>query len=414
MKIKKVLSREIYDSRGWPTVECEIILENGVSVRAAAPSGLSRGKHEAHVLVDNGSRLMGRGMQKAVESIEKNIAPLLEGKEPSLVELDMQMIELDGTEEKSVLGANSMIAASMAVAKAQAADQEMELYELLAYLCGFDQVSLPIPMFNLINGGMHADNSLQIQEFMVVPVGMSSFRATLEAGVMVFHTLQQLLRQQGKGANVGDEGGFAPQGMSDINALECLTTAIELVQKECEGTLMIALDVAATGLYDSHHKMYNWQGKKILTEELIAVYANLVEQYPIYSIEDGLAEHDIAGWKQLSQTFKSKVHIVGDDLFVSQAQRIWDNLDNNLADAVIIKPNQVGTITEALQTIKLCKENDLGTIISHRSGETNDSFIADLAVGTMANHIKAGGCSRGERLAKYNRLLRIEEQLLYF
>jgi len=326
----------------------------------------------------------------------------------------MQMIELDGTEEKSVLGANSMIAASMAVAKAQAADQEMELYELLAYLCGFEQVSLPIPMFNVINGGMHADNNLQIQEFMVVPIGMSSFRATLEAGVMVFHTLQQLLHQQGKGTGVGDEGGFAPQGMSDINALECLTTAIELVQKECEGTLMIGLDVAASGLYDTHHKMYNWQGKKILTEELIAWYATIVEQYPIYSIEDGLAEHDIAGWKQLSHGFKSKVHIVGDDIFVSQAQRIWDSLDNNLADAVIIKPNQVGTVTEALQTIKLCKENDLGTIVSHRSGETNDSFIADLAVGTMANHIKAGACSRGERLAKYNRLLRIEEQLMYY
>lgn len=414
MKIKEVLAREIYDSRGWPTVECELILDNHMSVKASAPSGVSVGKHEATVLVDGGSRLMGRGVLKAVENIQKKIAPLLIGQEPNLVQFDTTMIELDGTENKSILGANAMIAASMAVCKAHAAYEDREPYELIAYLCGFEEVSLPGPMFNLINGGMHADTQLQIQEFMVVPIGMASFRAAVEAGAMVFYTLKQLLQQQGKHTYIGDEGGFAPDTMSDIDALDCLTTAIDIVQKECDGTIMIALDVAASHLYDSHHKMYNWQGKKVLAEELISWYENIAKQYPLYSIEDGLAEHDIIHWKKLSTDLKSKVRIVGDDLFVTQSQRIWDGIQEDIADTVLIKPNQVGTVTETLQAIKLCKEYDLNTIVSHRSGETNDTFIVDLAIGTSANHIKAGACSRGEHMAKYNRILRIEERLLYF
>ncbi|MCX5925530.1 MAG: phosphopyruvate hydratase [Candidatus Dependentiae bacterium] len=414
MKIKEVLAREIYDSRGWPTVECELILDNHVGVKASAPSGLSIGKHEAVALMDKGSRLMGHGVLKAVENIQTKIAPLLIGQEPNVVQFDTAMIELDGTENKSVLGANAMIAASMAVCKAQAVCEDMELYELIAYLCGFEEVTLPGPMFNLINGGMHADTSLQIQEFMIVPIGMGSFRAAVETGVMVFHILKQLLQQQGKYTSVGDEGGFAPNAMSDIDALDCLMTAIDIVQKECNGTIMIALDVAASRLYDPHHKMYNWQGKKVLAEELISWYEKITQQYPIYSIEDGLAEHDWANWTRLSAQFESKVRIVGDDIFATHSQLIWEGIQHNSADTVLIKPNQVGTITETLQAIKLCKEHSLNTIVSHRSGETNDTFIADLAIGISANHIKAGSCSRGERMAKYNRILRIEEQLLYF
>jgi len=414
MKIKRVIAREIYNSRGLPTIECELVLHNDVRVMAAAPSGLSIGKNESVPLFDNESRLMGHGVLKAINMIETKIAPLLIGREPNVVELDTELIELDGTENKSVLGANTMIAVSLAICKAQAFCEGIELYELIAYLCGFDEVSIPGPMFNLINGGVHANNGLQIQEFMIVPVGMSSFRMAVEAGVMVFQTLKQLLKQQGKSTAVGDEGGFTPENMSEIDVLDCLTMAIEIASKEFEGTLMIALDVAASRLYDTHHKMYNWQGKKILAEELVEWYKKIVSHYPIYSIEDGLVESDWQQWATLHTELKSKTRIVGDDIFASHASLIWQGIQQGVADTVLIKPDQVGTLTETLQAIKLCKEYDLNTIISHRSGETNDSFIADLAVGVSANLIKSGAPSRGERIAKYNRILRIEEELSSF
>ncbi len=414
MKIKNVTAREIYDSRGLPTIECELILHNDVRVMAAAPSGLSVGKHESVALFDNESRLMGHGVLKVINIIETKIAPLLIGREPNVVELDTELIELDGTENKSVLGVNTMIAVSLAVAKAQAFCEGIEIYELIAYLCGFDEVTLPSPMFNLVNGGKQANNALQIQDFMVVPVGMSSFRMAVEAGVMVFQTFRQLLIQQGKPTAVGDEGGFVPENMSEVDVLDCLTMAIEIAGKEFDGTIMIALDIAASQLYDSHHKMYNWQGKKILAEELVEWYKKIVFQYPIYSIEDGLAASDWQHWALLYAELKSKTRIVGNDIFASHASLIWNGIQQEITDTVVIRPSQIGTLTETLQAIRLCKEYNLNTIISHSLGETNESFIADLAVGVSANIIKAGACCRGERMSKYNRILRLEEDLLSF
>jgi len=413
MKIKHVLAREIYDSRGWPTVECELILQNGVSVRAAAPNGLSVGTHEAVVLVDHEERLMGRGKRKAVDNIQQKIAPLLIDQDPNIVLLDAEMIDLDGSEDKSSLGANAMIAVSMAVCKAQAVCEEMELYELLACLCDYDTISLPVPMVNLVNGGMHADTSLAIQEFMVVPIGMHSFAEAMEVCVAVFYKLREVLQRYNKRIAFGDEGGFSLDGVSDIDVLDYLGATIDMVQKQYSGSLMIALDIAASHFYNRQHKTYDWQGKKVVPEELISWYEKIVKRYPIYSLEDGLAEDDWDQWERLSHSLKSKVRIVGDDIFATNSLRIEEAIQKKVADSVIIKPNQVGTITEVLQAIKLCKDYGLNTIVSHRSGETNDTFIADLAIGTSANHIKAGSCCRGERVAKYNRLLRIEESLLH-
>ncbi len=414
MKITKVISREIFDSRGFPTVECELILDNNFSVVASAPSGASRGKYEAVSLYDNNTRLMGFGVRKAVNNIEQIIAPLLIGKEPNTVQMDTMLVQLDGTDNKSKLGANALIATSMAICKAHALMEHIELYELIAYLCGFETVSLPLPMFNMINGGVHADNNLQIQEYMIVIIGMNSFREVMECGVTIFHTLKELLRQQGKRVAVGDEGGFAPNFTNETEALDSLMMAIELVQKNFNATIMISLDVAASQLYDAKRQMYCWQGQYINTNELIAWYESLLKRYPIYSIEDGLSESDWDGWQTLSNTIGSKVKIVGDDIFVTNPQRIWEGIQRDISNAVLIKPNQIGTVTETLQAVKLCKEYNIHTIISHRSGETNDSFIADFAVGISADQIKAGGCSRGERMAKYNRLLRIEQQLILF
>lgn len=411
MKVTNVMACEIFDSRGWPTVECEIVLDNKISVKASAPSGLSVSKYEAVPLLDRDSRLAGRGVLSAVDMIEDEIASLLIGQEPNIVQFDTALIELDDTDDKSRLGANAMIATSMAVCRAHAVSEGFELYELIAHLCGLKEVSFPIPMFNVINGGMHADTNLQIQEFMVVPMGMDSFNEAMEAGVMVFHTLKQLLQQQGKHTGVGDEGGFAPSGMSDVDVLDCLATAIDIVQKEFAGSLKIALDVASSTFYDPHHRMYDWQGKKMMPEELMSWYEKIVKQYPIYSIEDPFAEQDVNYWKTLRTSLDGKVFVVGDDIFATQAQRIWEGIQNNVTDMVIIKPNQVGTVTETLQAVLLCREHAMNTVASHRSGETNDTFIAELALGIGAKHLKAGSCCRGERVAKYNKILEIEDRL---
>ncbi len=413
MKITQVLAREIFDSRGFPTIECELTLANGVHVRASVPSGASRGMHEAVELRDGGTRLMGAGVLKAIENVEHIIAPVLVGSEPDLIQMDVLIMELDGTENKSHLGANAMLAASIAVCKAQAVVEELDLYELIAHLCGYNTVALPFPLFNVINGGVHVNNNLQIQELMIMPVGVRSFRAAMELGVTVFHTLKNILKEQGKSVAVGDEGGFAPYFDSEQQALDCLMQAIELVQQESEGSIMIALDVAASQWYNPQTKLYQWHGTQMTAQELISFYEQLIEQYPIYAIEDGLAENDWDGWQQLAQSLSSKVKLVGDDIFVTNAERIRKGIELQISDTVLIKPNQVGTVTETLQAIKLCKEHGKNTMISHRSGETNDSFIADVAVGTSSGHIKAGGCSRGERMAKYNRLLRIEDGLLF-
>ncbi len=412
MKIIAVTAREIYNSRGMPTISCEITLENGAQVTASVPTGTSRGEQEAVELRDGGLRLMGQGVLKAVQTMETIIAPAIIGKEPNVIRMDERMIELDGTENKRKLGANTILAASIAICKAQAVVEQCEPYELIAGLCEYDLISLPFPMFNVINGGLHASNDLQIQEFMIMPVGVPTFHAAMEIGVTFFHTLKKVLRQNGLSTAVGDEGGFAPDFQHEIQALDCLMETIEYIEQDQGVSLMIALDVAASHFYNRKVEAYSWQGKLISSDDLITWYKQLIEQYPIYAIEDGLSEHDWNGWQRLTKELGSRIQVVADDIFVSNAETIYRGILQEVANTVLIKPNQVGTVTETLQSIKLAKEFERNVIISHRSGETNDSFIADIAVGTSAGQIKAGGLSRGERLAKYNRLLEIEDQLL--
>lgn len=411
MKISKVIGREIFDSRGIPTIECDLVFENDMYVSASVPSGKSKGHYEAVELRDGGTRLMGMGVSKAIENLETIIAPLIIGKEPDLVGTDLKMIELDGTENKSVLGANAMLAASMAVCRAQAIINEMELYEFIAYLCDFESVALPLPLFNIINGGMHANNQLAIQEFMIAPIGAPNFRASMEAAVQVYAALKQLLLEQGKSTAVGDEGGFACDFSDETEALDFIMEAIEIAGSTNDIQMAIALDCAATEFYDSKSNVYLWKGQSIDASGLIDIYNQFIHAYPIFSIEDGLADTDIKGWQQLMTRFGDKLQIVGDDLFATNPERIVEGIEQNLATAAIIKPNQIGTITETLQAIKLCKNNEMNCIVSHRSGETDDTFIVDLAVGSSASQIKAGAPARGERTAKYNQLLRTEDTL---
>lgn len=412
MKIERIVAREIFDSRGYPTIECVITLEDGYTVTSSVPSGKSCSDYEAVELRDGGDRLMGKGVLNAIDNIEQIIAPVLHGKEPDLITMDIMMIEIDGTPNKSKLGANAMLAVSIALLKAQAAIEALEPYELIAHLCGFDAISLPLPMFNMINGGLHAHNNLRIQEFLVVPVDVPSFRIAMESAVVLYHELEALLLRDNKGVAVGDEGGFAVDFKDDIEALDYLVEAIKLCSGKTKGSFVLALDVAASQFYDVKTKKYSWGGKKLSSEQMIDFYEKLVRKYPIYSIEDGLSEHDWDGWKSMTDRLLNTVQLVGDDIFATNAERIYQGIEQGVATASIIKPNQIGTITETLQAIKLCKENGLNVIISHRSGETNDPFIADLAVGASAGHLKAGGLARGERLAKYNHLLRIEDELV--
>ena len=412
MKIVKVAGREIINSRGLPTVECSIELSDGSVVTASAPTGTSRGIYEAHELRDGGSRFLGMGVLQAVEKINKVMQPFLVGREPNVIQTDMQQLDIDGTDEKSVLGSNAMLAVGMAVARAQAMAEDLKLYELLAYLCGFDEISLPSPLINMISGGAHVDNGLQVQELMIMPVGMSSFRSAMEVSVMVFHVLQELLRKEGKKTFISCEGAIETSFGDEMEALDFLQVAIDHVQGGYEGQVMIALDVAASQFYNKRTKKYTWRGQQVDANGLIEWYSELLDKYPIYSIEDGLAEDDWDGWREMSRRLSSRVQLVGDDLYATDPQRIWHGIEHDASNAVLIKPNQIGTVTEALQSVKLCRDNDLRYIISHRSGETNDSFIADMAVGTSSGQIKAGGCTRGERVAKYNRLLRIEDELL--
>lgn len=410
MKISNIIGREIYDSRGLPTIECDLVLDNEVVITASVPSGTSKGSFEAAELRDGGKRLFGQGVLKAIENLETIIAPALVGKEPDIVGMDLKMIEMDGTENKSNLGANAMLAASMAVCRAQALMNEMELYEFIAMVCDFEAVTLPFPMFNMINGGVHANNDLRIQEFMVIPIGAQSFRGSIEAGVTIYQHVKELLEEQGQSTGVGYEGGFVPHLEDDQEALDLLMEAVERSGID-SGDVVFALDVAASQFYNKTKKMYDWKGQWISSQDLVEVYKELAEHYPIYSIEDGFADTDLEGWKQLMDTLGEKVQLIGDDLFATNPERIVMGIENNLAHGVIIKPNQIGTVTETLQAVKLCKANDVAIIVSHRSGETEDAFIADLAVGVSSGQIKAGGCSRGERMAKYNHLLRIEDGL---
>lgn len=409
MKIAKVVGREIFDSRGFPTISCEMQLDDGTFVYASVPSGTSKSSLEAFELRDHEARLNGMGVTKAIHNLEHIIAPILLGKEPDVAQLDPEIRELDSSPDKRIIGANAMLAASIAVCKAQAAAQELPLFELIAQLYGAQSVSLPFPLLNVLNGGAHGNNKFPIQEIMLVPIGAHNFRDALEQAVTIFHELQKLLNKAGKLTAVGDEGGFAPRFETDTEPFMFLQEAINNTGNESSCTM--AIDVAATQLYDPLTHTYKWNGTQKSSAELIEFYQQLVDQYHLFSIEDGLAESDRDGWKQLFTQLGGQIQIVGDDIFATNAQLIIKGIEDEIANAALIKPNQIGTLTETFEAIAVCQQAGMNAIISHRSGETNDSFIADLAVGVSAGQIKAGGCSRGERLAKYNRLLIIEDML---
>ncbi len=410
MRIIDITGYELFDSRGLPTIGCTVELSNGITASSSIPSGASTGEHEALELRDGGDRLMGKGVLKAVDHINNVIAPALLGKVPNAVECDLMILELDKSVDKSRIGANALLPVSMAIFRAHAAVEKIPLYELIAMLCDFETVSIPIPLFNIINGGAHADNNLAIQEYMIVPNGAPDFRSGLEATIMVYHTLKKLLHEEGKSTAVGDEGGFAPD-FTDVR--EPLDFIMEAIAKSGvgEGTFSIAIDVAASEFYDPDIHKYQWNGKAMNSEQLIDEYMKLINEYPIETIEDGLAQDDWQGWQEFMQAVGDRVYIVGDDLLATNKDRIAHAIEQCAANSAIIKPNQIGTITETIQAIRLCQEHGMGTIISHRSGDTCDTFIADLAVGTNAGQIKAGAPCRGERVAKYNRLLTIEDAL---
>ncbi|MBT9155104.1 MAG: Enolase [Firmicutes bacterium] len=408
--IAEVLAREVLDSRGNPTVEAEVVLENGIVGRAIAPSGASTGQFEAVELRDGDkTRFLGQGVTRAVDHVNGEIAEALIGlsalNQPGVDEL---LVELDGTPNKSRLGANAMLAVSLAVAKAAAAHAGLSLFQ---YVGGVNARVLPVPMLNVINGGKHADNNVDIQEFMVMPIGAASFSEALRMGTEVFHHLKKVLKQRGYSTAVGDEGGFAPHLASNEEALSLLVDAIKTAGYVPGTDLAIALDAAATEFYkDGHYVME--RGKQLKTASaMVDWYAGLVDKYPIISIEDGLAEEDWEGWKLLRQRLGDKVQIVGDDLLVTNTERIARAIKERAVNSVLIKLNQIGTLTETLDAIEMAKRAGWTAVISHRSGETEDTTIADLAVATNAGQIKTGAPSRTDRVAKYNQLLRIEEEL---
>ena len=409
--ITGVYGREILDSRGNPTIEVEVQLESGAWGRAAAPSGASTGKREAVELRDgDAQRYRGKGVQQAVRNVEETIAPEVDGMEASeQAAIDQALLELDGTPNKSALGANAILAVSLAVARAAADDAGLRLY---AYLGGVGGRLLPVPLMNVINGGAHADNGIDFQEFMLVPAGADSFSNALRMGVEVFQALKELLKSKRLGTNVGDEGGFAPALGSNTAALDLLMQAIEAAGYRPGDDVSLALDVAASEFAEEGGR-YRLRRESVVldSDELIARYEALVDRYPIVSIEDGLGEDDWSGWTLLTRRLGSRVQLVGDDLFVTNPAIIQQGIQKGIANAVLIKVNQVGTLTETMQAIELAKRAAYGTVISHRSGETEDTFVADLAVAVNAGQIKTGSVSRSERTAKYNQLLRIEEEL---
>ena len=408
-----VHGREILDSRGNPTVEVEVTLSSGVIGRAAVPSGASTGDHEAVELRDGDpERYGGKGVLKAVEHVDDTLAPRLEGMSAEdQLGIDNVMVDLDGTPDKSNLGANALLAVSLAVARAAAADAEQPLYR---YLGGPMAHVLPVPMMNILNGGVHASNSVDVQEFMVVPLGGGgdTFPEALRMGVEVFHALAEVLSGQGLSTAVGDEGGFAPSLPSNEAALDSVLAAIEAAGYRAGDDVAIALDIAASELYeDGKYVFKKGDGTKRSAEEMIDLYATWLDKYPIVSLEDGLHEDDWDGWKKMTQALGERVQLVGDDVFVTNPERLARGLDEGVANAILIKLNQIGTLSETMQCVEMARANGFETVISHRSGETEDTFIADLAVATGAGQIKTGSASRTERVAKYNQLLRIAEEL---
>jgi enolase len=403
-------AREVIDSRGNPTVEAEVGLDGGALGRAIVPSGASTGEHEALELRDgDAKRFLGKGVLKAVDHVRDVIAPTLIGMDASdQAGIDSALLQLDGTVLKTNLGANAILAVSMAVARAAALAHDLPLYR---YLGGAGAITLPVPLMNIINGGAHADNNLDIQEFMIAPAGFPRFEDALRAGVEVFHHLKKLLSARGKATNVGDEGGFAPSLDSAEDALAIVLEAIGKAGYEPGKQIFLALDVAASELYDKKAGHYTHEGKTRKSDDMVAMYASWVEKYPIVSIEDGLAEDDWDGWKALTDRLDGKIQIVGDDLFVTQVPRLRRGIDNGIANSILVKLNQVGSLSETLDCVRTAQHSGYTAIISHRSGETEDNFIADLAVATNAGQIKTGSASRSDRIAKYNQLLRIADQL---
>jgi len=411
--IESIYARQILDSRGNPTVEVDVFTENGGFGRAAVPSGASTGTHEAVELRDNDKKTyMGKGVLKAVENVNTKIAAEVVGLsvfDQSLI--DRVMIELDGTPNKAKLGANAILGTSLAVAKAAAQESGQSLYR---YIGGVNANTLPVPMMNILNGGSHADNSIDFQEFMVMPIGADTFSEALRMGAEVFHTLKKVLHDQGLSTNVGDEGGFAPNIKSNEEAIEIVLKAIEKAGYKPGSEIMIALDPAASEFYDSKTKTYHFKkssGKKLKPLEMAEYWTNWSKKYPIISIEDGLAEDDWAGWKALTDNIGKKVQLVGDDLFVTNVKRLQQGIDKGVGNAILVKVNQIGSLTETIDAVNLAKRNSYKSIMSHRSGETEDNTIADLAVALNTGQIKTGSASRSDRMAKYNQLLRIEEEL---
>jgi enolase len=406
-----VSAREVLDSRGNPTIEAEVFLATGAMGRAAVPSGASTGEHEAMELRDGDpKRYVGKGVLQAVKNVNEAIGPKLEGMEAlDQMEIDAEMLDLDGTPNKSKLGANAILAVSLAVARAAANDLGLPLYR---YLGGPMASVMPVPMMNILNGGAHASNNVDAQEFMVVPIGAEDFEDGLRMGVEVFHALKKVLTQQGLSTAVGDEGGFAPMLPSNEGALDAVMSAVEAAGYQPGDDVAIALDVAASELYeDGAYVFKKGDGSKRSAQEMVDLYSGWIEKYPIVSIEDGLAEDDWDGWKALTLALGDRVQLVGDDLFVTNTERLARGIDEDISNAILIKVNQIGTLSETLQCIELAKGASYGTVISHRSGETEDTFIADLAVATGAGQIKTGSASRTDRVAKYNQLLRIAEEL---
>lgn len=413
MLIQKIHARQILDSRGNPTVEVDVITTNGELGRAAVPSGASTGKHEAVELRDCKKDIyMGKSVQKAIDNVNKIIAKELTGIsvfEQNLI--DLAMIELDKTKNKSKLGANAILAVSMAVAKAAALESGQPLYR---YVGGVNANTLPVPLMNILNGGSHADNSIDFQEFMIVPTGADTFSEALRMGAEVFHHLKKVLHSKGFSTNVGDEGGFAPNIKSNEEAIEIVLKAIESAGYKPGEDIYIAMDAAVTEFYDEKKKLYHFHksdGKKLTSDEMADYWAKWVKKYPIVSIEDGMSEDDWAGWAKLTSAIGDKVQLVGDDLFVTNVERLARGIENKIANSILVKVNQIGSLTETIEAVQLATRHSYTSIMSHRSGETEDTTIADLAVALNCGQIKTGSASRTDRMAKYNQLLRIEEEL---
>ena len=410
--IEAVYAREVLDSRGNPTVEVEVVLESGSVGRAIVPSGASTGAFEAVELRDGDKgRYLGKGVEKAVANVNEVIAPELEGMDAfDQPAIDALMIELDGTHNKGKLGANAILGVSMAVARAAAEELGLPLFQ---YIGGVNAKQLPVPMMNILNGGEHADNSVDVQEFMILPVGAKSFKEGLRMGAEVFHSLKKVLSERGLACGVGDEGGFAPNLGSNREALELIVEAIEKAGYKPGDDVRLGLDVAATEMYDKETKLYDLkhEGKKLTAEQMVDLYEEWVNNFPIVTIEDGLDEEDWDGWKILTDRLGNKVQLVGDDLFVTNTERLERGIEAGVANSILIKVNQIGTITETLDAIEMAKRAGYTAVISHRSGETEDTTIADLAVAVNAGQIKTGAPSRTDRVAKYNQLLRIEEMV---